>query len=95
MSVVGIGVATCGIGCLFIVVPAVSIAALVLDSMALQKMNQAPTPAIYSFLKMAAILDIVSGVVTMFIVQLVLGILCLLFLQKPEVQRHYTAPNSL
>lgn len=91
LSVVGIGAATCGLGCLLIVIPAVSGVAIVLDSMAMSKMNQPPSPATYSFLKTAAIFDIVSGVIAMSIVPLVMGILCLVHLQKPDVQRYYGA----
>lgn len=94
LSVLGVGLATCGIGCLLIVIPAVSGAAIVFDSMALSKMNQAPTPAIHGFLKTAAIFDIISGVVGMSVVPLVMGILSLLYLQKPEVQRYYGAPQA-
>ena len=88
-SVMGFGIATCGLGCLLIVLPAVTCAATVFDAMAVSKMGQAPTAGVYSFLKTAAIMDIVSGVIGMSVVPVVMGILALVFLQKPEVQRYY------
>jgi hypothetical protein len=91
LSVLGFGAATCGFGCVLIVIPLVSGVAIVLDAMALSKMNLPPNAAIHGFLKTAAILDIVSGVVGMSVVPLVMGILCLVYLQKPEVQRYYGA----
>lgn len=92
--VFGAAVATCGIGCLLIVVPAVPVAATVLDAMALAKMGQPPVGGTYGFLKTAAIMDIIAGVVGTSVVPLVMGILILVFLAKPDVQRYYGA-NSL
>ena len=89
VSALGAGIATCGIGCVLIVIPIVSGVAIVLDSMALSKMGQAPSPATHGFLKTAAILDIVSGVVSVGVIPLVMGILCLINLGKPDVQRYY------
>jgi hypothetical protein len=91
-SVLGVGLATCGIGCLLIVLPAVTGAATVFDAMAVSKMGQAPNQGVYGFLKTTAIMDIVSGVIGMSVVPLVMGILALIFLQKPEVQRYYGIP---
>ncbi len=93
-SVVGVGIATCGIGCLLIVLPAITGAATVLDAMAVSKLGQPPNIGVYSFLKSAAIMDIVAGVIGMSIVPIVMGILALVYLQKPEVQRYYGQPGA-
>lgn len=82
------GMATCGIGCLLIVIPVVTGAALTLDAMALQKFNR-PDAKTGSFLRTAAIMDIVAGAVGMSAVPLVMGILCLIQLGKPESQNYY------
>lgn len=91
-SVVAAGIATCGFGCLLIVLPAITGAATIFDSMAVTRMGQAPNPGTHSFLKTTAIFDIVSGLLGMSIVPLVMGILALINLAKPEVQRYYGAP---
>lgn len=91
-SVVAAGIATCGFGCLLIVLPAITGASTIFDAMAVTRMGQPPNSGLYSFLKTTAIFDIVSGVVGMSIVPLVMGILALINLSKPEVQRYYGAP---
>lgn len=91
-SVVAAGIATCGFGCLLIVLPAITGAATILDAMAVTRMGQPPNAGVYSFLKTTAIFDIVAGTLGMSIVPLVMGILALINLAKPEVQRYYGAP---
>lgn len=92
LSVVGIGAATCGLGCLLIIIPAVPCVALVLDAMAIQKLGYAGNPATHSFLKTTAIIDIVAGVVSVGIVPVVMGVLALINLQKPEMLRYFGMP---
>lgn len=87
-TVVG-GLASCGIGCLFIFVPAITAAAVAFDAVTLNKMNQPPSAGVASALQTSAIGDIIAGVVGMSFVPLVMGILILVFLQKPEVSRYY------
>lgn len=87
-TVVG-GIATCGLGCLLIVLPTASAVAIVLDAMAISKLNQPPSTAIADFLKLTAIVDIIAGTVTMSVVPLIMGILVLVYLQKPEVKAHF------
>lgn len=92
LSVLGIGAATCGLGCLLIIIPAVPCVALVLDAMAIQKLGYAPNPGTHSFLKTTAIIDIVAGVVSVGIVPVVMGVLALISLQKPEMLRYFGLP---
>jgi hypothetical protein len=92
LTVFGIGAATCGVGCLLIFIPAVACLALVFDALAIQKLGLAPNPAVHSFLKTTCIIDIVSGVITVGIVPVVMGILALINLQKPELLRYFGIP---
>jgi len=88
ISVVVGGLASCGIGCLLIFIPMITGAACILDIMAVSKVN-APSAGVGSFLNFAAIADIVAGAVGFSLVPLVMGILSMVFLQKPEVQRYF------
>jgi len=87
-----LGAMTCGLGCVAIVVPLLTGAATVLDAIALGKIGQRPNAGVYSFLKTTAIFDIVAGVIGASVVPLVMGILALVSLHRPEVQRYYGAP---
>jgi hypothetical protein len=90
ISVVLGGIASCGIGCLLIFIPMITGAACVLDIMAMSKLNGPPSPSVRSFLNFAAIADIVAGAVGVSLVPLVMGILSMVFLSKPDVQRYFT-----
>ncbi len=83
------GVATCGLGCLVIVLPIVTGAAIWLDAVALSKLNQPPAPAVAGAVRTAGILDIIAGVVSLSVIPLVMGILTLVYLQKPEVVAYF------
>jgi hypothetical protein len=83
------GLATCGVGCLLIVVPAVTGIAIWLDALALSKLNLPPNPYVAGAVKNAAIMDIVAGVVGMSVVPLVMGILALVYLDKPQVRAYF------
>jgi hypothetical protein len=85
------GAATCGFGCLLIVIPVVTGVAIWLDAVALSKLNGPPSPYVVSAVKSAGILDIIAGVVGMSGVPLVLGILTLVFLDKPEVLAYFNS----
>ena len=89
ISAVAGGIATCGIGCLLVVIPMVTGFACVLDAIAISKIGGPPSPSVRSFLNFAAIADIVAGAVGVSLVPLVMGILSMVFLQKPEVQRYF------
>lgn len=88
-SVVVGGLASCGIGCLLIFIPMITGAACVLDILAISKMNGPPSAGVGSFLNFAAIADIVAGAVGISLVPLVMGILSMVFLQKPDVRRYF------
>lgn len=88
------GAATCGVGCLLGIVPAVTIIALCLDAMALAKLNYPPNAYVAASVKNAAIMDIVAGVVGMSIVPVVMGILLLVYLDKPPVRAYFAAGQN-
>ena len=89
------GVATCGIGCLLIILPVVTGIAIWLDATALSKLNQAPSPLVPAALKNAAIMDIAAGVVSLSVIPLVMGILTLVYLQKPQVMCYFNVPSAV
>jgi hypothetical protein len=79
-----VGLATCGFGCVLVVLPVLNTVAAVMDFVALTRLDgSAENPA--GFLRAAAILDIVAGFLGSMI-PLVFGILELIYLGKPEVQ---------
>jgi polyferredoxin len=83
------GAATCGIGCLLIVLPVFTGIAVWFDAVALSKLNQPPSRAVAAAVKNAAIFDIIAGVVSLSVIPLVMGILALVYLQKPEVVAYF------
>jgi hypothetical protein len=80
------GAATCGIGCLFFFLPLINVAVMATDLIAMSKVQQPPSPSLYSFLKMASIFDIFACFA---IVPLVMGILNLQVLGKPEIHTYF------
>ncbi len=86
------GLATCCFGCLLGVLPVIHLAVMVFDFVAASSFSKPPTPAVYSFLKFVAILDIVAGLA---VVPLVLGILNLQLLSQPGVYAHFHRAESV
>lgn len=80
------GAATCGIGCLLFFLPLINVAVLITDLIAMSKIKESPSPSVYSFLKMASIFDIFACFA---LVPLVMGILNLQLLGKPEVHTYF------
>ena len=68
------GLVTCGIGCLFGVVPIINIVSCILDFMAYSKLNNLDTPGTYKSLQFASILEIVT-ILTGNIVSLIFGVI--------------------
>jgi hypothetical protein len=93
ISVLLTGLATCGIGCVFIFLPLINTTVMVFDIIAYSKASEPPSPEIYSFLRMAAILDLLA---CFFLVPLVMGILNLQILGRPEIYAYFhgTAQND-
>jgi hypothetical protein len=89
IATVAMGLATMGIGCLLIFIPFITGAVCVMDFIASSKAVGPPTSGARSFLTFVAIADILSGVFGASVVQLVMGILSLVFLNKQEVQAYY------
>ncbi len=80
------GLATCCLGCLVVVVPMIHLTVMIFDFVAVSRLRSSPAPEVYSFLKLTAILDIVAGLA---IVPLILGILNLQILARPEIYAHF------
>jgi hypothetical protein len=91
LAVIGVGVSTFGCGCVFIVFPIISLVVAIIDFIAYSRMNQPPTPQIYSFVKASAVFDCVACFA---LVPLVMGIMKLQLLGTEEVRQHfYSAPS--
>jgi hypothetical protein len=86
ISVVLTGLATCGLGCILIVLPLINAAVLIFDIMAYSKTSEPPSPESYSFLRMAAVLDLLA---CFSLVPLIMGILSLQVLARPEVYAYF------
>lgn len=80
------GAMTCGVGCLLLFLPLINVGVMVFDFVASSKVSQAPSPRIYSFLRTASILDIVACFA---VIPLIMGILSLQVLGKPEIRRYF------
>lgn len=80
------GLATCGLGCILLFFPMIHFGVMVFDLVAAAKVFSPPSPQVYSFLKLTAALDIVafSALVT-----LIMGVLNLELLARPEVYHHF------
>lgn len=86
LTVVIVGVATFGCGCLFFVLPLINGAVMVFDFIAQSKVLGPADPKAYSFLRMVAIFDMVACLA---LVPLIMGILSIQALGKPEVYGHF------
>ena len=78
------GLVTCGIGCLFGVVPVINIVSCILDFMAYNRLSNLDVPGTYKTLQFASILEIVT-ILTGNIVSLIFGIINLNNLNNPAV----------
>jgi len=81
-SIIG-GLITCGIGCLFGIVPIINVIACVMDFMAYNKINRMDRTGTFSTIQFAAIFDIVSILSGNF-GSMILGIITLVMLNNPE-----------
>ncbi len=90
-AVVIFGIVTFGCGCVFIVLPFINAVVMVFDFVAFSRVAQPPDPAAYSLLRAASILDVVAGFV---VVPLVMGLLNLQILARPEVYARFHPPGG-
>jgi hypothetical protein len=81
------GLVTCGIGCLFGIVPIINIVSCILDFMAYNKLNTQTIPGVYKTMQFAAILEIVT-ILSGNIVSMVFGIINLNHLNSPAVTNY-------
>lgn len=87
-TVVLAGIGTFGCGCVLIVLPVVNLVVMIFDFVAFSRVLDLPTPRVYSFLKMVAVLDMLAGFA---LVPLIMGILNTQNLGNPEVHAYYHA----
>lgn len=80
------GIATFGCGCVLLFLPLINLGVMIFDFVASSKVTQAPSPKSYSFLRTASILDIVACFA---VIPLIMGILSLQILGRPEVRRYF------
>lgn len=80
------GLLTCGLGCLLLFVPSLNLVVMVFDFTAVSKIGLPPSPQVYSFLRLTAILDMVAFLA---ILPPIMGILNLQLLARPEVYHHF------
>lgn len=85
MTLIG-GLVTCGLGCLLIFLPMIHLTVMIFDFVAASRFSSPPTPGTLTFLKFVAVMDILTGLA---VVPLILGILNLLLLTRPEVYAHF------
>ncbi len=90
MTLIG-GLMTCGLGCLLVFLPMIHLTVMIFDFVAVSRFSSPPTPGTLTFLKVAAILDIIAGLA---VVPLILGILNLMLLSRPEVGAHFHRTGS-
>lgn len=79
------GIATCGLGCLLMFLPVINLVVMIFDFVAVSKVSR-PAPGSFSFLRLTAILDMAAFFA---IVPLIMGILSLQLLARPEIYRHF------
>ncbi len=85
------GLLTCGLGCVLFFLPIITGAVMIFDFVAASKIGSPPSPQVYSFLKLTAILDMAACSA---ILPLIMGILNIQLLARPEIYRHFH-PDTL
>lgn len=88
-----IAVATCGLGCVFYIVPVINIICCVFEFMSYARYNNLSQPGSEKLLKNTAIIEIVT-VISGNLVSLVFGILNLNNLNSPEVKEYFQRSNN-
>ncbi len=90
-AVLFFGIVTFGCGCIFIVLPFIDAVVMIFDFVAFSRVAQAPDPGVYTLLRTTSILDIVAGFV---VVPLVMGLLNLQILARPDVYARFHPPGQ-
>lgn len=81
------GIITCGIWCLFGVVPVINIIACIMDFVAYTKLNELNKTGTYGTLQFAAIFDIIT-LLTGNIASMIFGIVALVFISNPDIRNY-------
>jgi hypothetical protein len=81
------GIATCGVGCLLGFIPVVNIVCCVTDFIAYNKLSALNQTNTYGFVKVAAIVQIVS-IVSANLVSMIFGIMILSNIEKENVKSY-------
>lgn len=84
-----LGAMTCGIMCLFGLIPAVNIIACIMDFIAYTKLNNQNQTGTFGTVQFAAIFDIIT-ILTGNIASMVFGIMALIFINNTEVKNYFT-----
>jgi hypothetical protein len=87
-----LGTATCGIGCIFFIIPVVNIVACIMDFIAYNKLNTLTAYGTYNSMQFASIMDIASSF-TGNVVSMVFGIITLINLNQDETKRFLQERN--
>lgn len=86
ITVIVVGIGTMGCGCLLGILPIINLGVMVFDFVAHSRSNQPPSPQLHGFLRMCAIFDMVAFFA---LVPLIMGILNLQILARPDVHAHF------
>ncbi|MCI0449387.1 MAG: hypothetical protein L0Y79_06325 [Chlorobi bacterium] len=82
-----LGTFSCGIGCLFGIIPVINIIACVMDFIAYNKLNSQNHTGTYSSVQFAAIFDIVT-IITGNAASMIFGIIGLVYLNNGELKNY-------
>lgn len=83
------GIITCGIGCIFGVVPVINIIACILDFISYNKLNSQNHSGTFSSVQFAAIFDIIT-ILTGNLASMIFGIIAVVFLNNDEIKNYFS-----
>jgi len=81
------GIVTCGIACLFGIIPVINIIACVMDFISYNKLNNLNQSGTYSSVQFAAIFDIITFI-SGNIASMIFGIIALTYLNNAELKNY-------
>lgn len=82
------GIFTCGIMCLFGIIPVINIVACIMDFIAYNKLNGMDQRGTYGTVQFAAIFDIIT-IITGNLASMIFGILILINMSSPEMKNYF------
>jgi hypothetical protein len=81
------GVITCGIACLFGIIPVINIIACIMDFISYTKLNNLNQSGTFSTVQFAAIFDIITFL-SGNIASMIFGIIAIIYLNNPETKNY-------